>query len=181
MDDPACAGAISIFAIDKSRESALACANCDNLEPITYYLDVTTFLENLSVRNKDEVIVSSKVTNIHDEDVHLDLPTPDILWENEFLSKNIDTRTAHANTRDTKQLTQFLNFYGYKEGDSHFGLSDALKKYQQFWVLMRMVFSDQKLDSTLLLPALPIQISMMTPDLCSSINFVMGNASSTLQ
>jgi len=28
-----------------------------------------------------------------------------------------------------------LNFYGYKEGDSHFGLSDALKKYQKFWGL----------------------------------------------
>jgi len=62
------------------------------------------------------------------------LPDPDNLWENEFLEDYLDTHKIE-HSRDAKKLLNFLQFYGYKEGDSITGLSDALKKYQTHWGL----------------------------------------------
>jgi len=101
---------------------------------MAYFLDVTNFLDNLGIRNKEEAIVTHRVTDNNEEDIELALPKPDILWENEFLADYLDTHTA-GHSRDTKQLAAFLRFYGYKEGDSLAGLSDALKKYQAYWGL----------------------------------------------
>jgi len=97
-------------------------------------LDVTNFLENLAIRNKEEVTVSYRATNEIGEDLGLVLPKPEILWENEFLVDSLDTHTT-GHSRDTRILLSFLQFYGYKEGDAIAGLSDALKKYQEYWGL----------------------------------------------
>jgi len=102
-------------------------------------LDVTSVLDHLKVKNKNdanEIVITAVPKNTSRVDAAMELPKPDLLWENEFLVDSLDTSAIQAATsRDAKLLLGFLKYYGYKEGDSVRDLNAALVKFQQMWGL----------------------------------------------
>jgi len=135
IDEPDCVGVISVFSLD-TYHADIECKKCEERDPFSYSLDVTSALQELGVKNSDEVIVTIQAKNSEDEDMqNMVIPEPVILHENDFFSlSDIDSDNLDkARKQDVASLKRVLAFYGYLKADVP--LSQAIKDFQQKWGL----------------------------------------------